>query len=338
MSDVQDNDYKSEIDPLFSQAWNEIFSEEKTETTPKSGEEAGVVEPGTETSTTPDEGAPAGSGTVEPPTNRDESETSPTPTEGGTEGGTDGSTNETGPATPPVVPKPEINHSEIFGKANETISTRMTNAMRAQATEEVRAEIDEKFLNALNMYPLELVGQEVPSLNRNAGPNDKMRILDTAMAKEWQETVEKIIQRDIEDNVKQRSEEIRPMMSIIQESVLLFQNNPDITPGSSSFNHELASRFAKMVAPYEVKMNNGRRIGYAVNVQPLLNDLRESMKANTPAAPKKDVSQQPRAEDGKFTGPQPGLLSSAVQQSDGEEEDFSAFWKATGIKRNDLRI
>ena len=225
----------------------------------------------------------------------------------------------------------------LFGEAGSKIIDKMTETFKAQATAEVRESIDPAFVEALSTHPARLVNQEVPSIRIGAGKDEKVRILDTQMARDWQEAVAGLVEADIDDLVKNKTQEVQSMVSVIQESVQMYQNNPDLIVGTKGFDRELAERFVRLAKSYEVKTPNGV-IGYAVNVQPLINELRAQVtreRAQAPTTPSVNqalsdkASQQARDEAGRFDGPQPGISSKADMSGDGSRENYDAFWGAT---------
>jgi hypothetical protein len=233
----------------------------------------------------------------------------------------------------------------------------MDEAIRLQAREEFRGSIDKEFLDALEMSPLELAGTEVPSIRRGAQPGEKMRLLDTQMARDWQESVNKIIERGENDLVKTRTTELKPMLSTIQESFLLLQNNPDLIIGAAEFDRELAERFERAAKTYEVK-SQGKVIGYGVNVQPLINEIRAGLSKERGVSSEKAQQQrveaaraqaagQARTPQGQFTNPAAPAPQVGVQGKQGavtagkDDEDYSTFWAGVGMPNgglNNLRI
>lgn len=230
----------------------------------------------------------------------------------------------------------------LLATASEAINERMQQSFKAQAFQEVQSEIDSEFIVNLKMRPMQLVGMEVPSVRPGAPASEKVRILDTQMARDWQETVTGLIEDEIEDKVRQKAEEVRPMTSVIQESVLLFQNNPDLIIGTKGFDRELAERFVRLAKAYEVKTAQGT-LGYGVNVQPLINEIRADLAkergadgARTEARTEQQRQQalsQPRTEGGQFDAPQAGISSKSGMSGE-PADDYSTFWAASGLAGN----
>lgn len=179
-----------------------------------------------------------------------------------------------------------------------------------------------KYFEALEAHPRSLVGTTVPS-TRGEG-TEVLR--DAADAREWQDEVKHLLKTEIEARVSQARDGLKSEFETVHESIALFRNNPDLVPHTKQFDKELADRFVKLAEAYEKKID-GKLVGYSVPVQPLINSLRAQIeaeraaKAATPppaAAPAPQtsaraeaVAQQPRAEDGRWEGPQAGITSKA---------------------------
>jgi len=242
--------------------------------------------------------------------------------------------------------------TRILGEAQSAANERLDGAIRNQALQEYRSSINPDLLDALRYSPTELVGTEVPSIQRGAQPGQKMRITDSTQARQYIEDASKLIERGVDDLVGQKNQELKPLRSVIQESFLLFSNNPDIVEGSKTFDKELATRFASMASAFAF-IHNGQTIGYQGNVQPMLNELRANL-AKERGASGERVSQEQRAEaqrqvaagqartpGGQFQAPQgqqpqAGIPSTqGFTPADGDAEEYGAFWQASGV--NHLR-
>jgi len=217
----------------------------------------------------------------------------------------------------------------------------MAASFRKQAAEEFRNEIDPQFINTLRSSPFLLVGTEVPDLRPNAQPQDKVKLLDTQMARDYQEALSQQIENEIQSRVDSRTEQVRPLLGVIQESVQMFQNNPDLVVGSKQFDPDLAERFASMASAYEYKLND-KVIGYQVNVQPLINSIRSQLEKERGAdgvvqqqaqtARQQQAAAQAREQEtGRFSGPQAGIPSTAQQTGAAAEDDMSTFWAGVGM-------
>lgn len=222
----------------------------------------------------------------------------------------------------------------------------MTETFKAQAYKEVEQEIDEAFIPALRLRPMQLVGMEVPSVRPGAKPDEKIKILDTQMARDWQETVTGLIEDEIEDKVKTKTEQVRPMTSVIQNSALMFQNNPDLIIGTKGFDQELAERFVRFAKPFEVKTAQGV-IGYHGEVQQLINEIRADLAKERGAIgaraedraeqQRKAAALQARTPAGQFEAPQAGISSKSGMSGE-PADDYADFWRATGLAGPSLSI
>ena len=242
------------------------------------------------------------------------------------------------PATD-VTDVPGIDASELAPKWGE-ISTALENRQRQELETEALAEIKEqhpKYFEALNKHPRELVGTEVPSITGEGMET----IRDSSDAKDWQEGIKQVLYREIQELAARKADDVRPMMETVSNSIALFQQNPDLIPGTKQFNKELAESFTKLVKPYELRVD-GKLMGYTIPVQQLVESVREQLKQQAapaaPAAPPAPTPQQqraaaqPRNEVGQFAGDQPqvGIPSTAGASGD-EPEDFSTLFGTIGL-------
>ena len=178
-----------------------------------------------------------------------------------------------------------------------------------------------------------LVGVEVPSLN---GPEGSMETLrDADDAREWQEAVKVLLTEEVRERTAKAMDENKGILDTVHQSIELFAKNKDLVPGTRQFNRRLADRFASMVKPYELRVD-GKLHGYTIPVQPLIDQLRTSLAAETPAAP----AAPPKAAATKTPArqadpPQAGIGSKAGSSSD-DAEDFSTLFGTLGLPN--LRI
>ena len=341
--------YYSQVDPAFSAAFNLVHAKEEPTEAGTSEDAADAAGAGDETPATAGEGAAAEGAATQTPAGGAESKlpsaadliAATLPDRGEPTG-----TVEPARAGVPVADVGDgLDPAEVtplFGAAFDSINTRMESTFKAQAFQELESEIDEQFLTALRQPAMRLVGQEVPSVRLGAPADEMTKILDTQMARDWQQTVASIIEEEVNDKVQQKIDTVRPMTSVIQESALLFQNNPDLIIGTKGFDSELAERFTRLAQAYEVKTAKGV-IGYGVNVQPLINELRSGLSKERGAsgaraedrvvAQRAAAAAQPRTESGKFDSPQAGISSKSGMSGD-PGDDYSAFWSATGLAPN----
>jgi len=346
------NPLEPSVDPAFVEAWNSVYDPSDTETPGESGANGGAAGAGTP------EAAPTGQGAAD---NAGEpaAPASGAPTPDGTDapnqdptgaGAADGAKPDEPPADSSGSNDPgtahqgttQLTYAEVapkFAEAAAAIDTNITEAFKRQATQEVNDLIGERWTQPLSVHPRLLVGQEVPSLR---DPNATEKILDSKDAAEWQEAAKSLIQAEIDSKIEQRREASKEMLTVIQESVLMFQNNQDLVPGTAEFDKELADEFASIVKDYEFRID-GKLYGYHVNVQPLINNLRSRLAtqrgasgataAAQAAARAAQAQAQARNDQGQFVStdlPQAGIPSKAGSQGEAVES-YEAFWQTLGF-------
>ena len=209
------------------------------------------------------------------------------------------------------------------------------------------AEVEEElsgYFEALRTHPRLLAGTSVPSLT-----GEGMEVLrDSADAREWQEAVKALLLEEVRDRAGRRADDDRGTIETLHASVELFQNNPDLVPGTREFDQELADSFAALLKPYEVR-TEGKLHGYSVPVQPLVNKLRADLAASRAreaappaAAPAANAAGTAQAAPGATraatpapsaapasSGPQVGIQAKAGASS--EPEDFSTLFGTIGL-------
>jgi hypothetical protein len=181
----------------------------------------------------------------------------------------------------------------------------------------------------LEKHPRLLVGTEVPAI----GAEGMERLKDSDDAREWQEAVRGLLVQEIRDEAQKKLDESRTYLETLHASIDLFKNNPDLIPGTKTFNKALADEFAKIAAPYEVRQD-GKLQGYSVPVQPIIEALRTKQSAASatvepagspvPATPPGAGQHPPTADP-----PQAGIPSKAG--SSAEKEDFSTLFGTIGL-------
>lgn len=229
--------------------------------------------------------------------------------------------------------------SELTGTwatVTENIETRAREAVELEVVGEVQDEFSNYF-GALNTHPRALVGQTVPSAKGGDAPDEVLR--DSADAKDWQDAIRETLQGLVAERIAQRAEADKGRLGSIHSSIALFQQNPDLLPGSKQFNLELARSFAELAAPYK-KIVDDKFVGYSIPVEPLLAAARKLTAPPAPAAPAAPSAQQQRAAEqarntvGQFSTPaeepQAGIPSSAGSSAP-KGDDMSAFWGAFGL-------
>ena len=209
-----------------------------------------------------------------------------------------------------------------FGELSVKIEERAQQAYQAEAMEEVREEYP-KYIEALTKHPRMLVGEQVPSLR-----GDGMETLrDSADAREWQEAVKAMLTEEIRANVDRRMEESRGELQTLHASIELFQNNPDLVPGTKQFDRELADKVMQLAKPYELRVE-GKLQGFSIPVQPLVEQLRAQLKASRAAAPP-PAPAAPAPAAPAAPAPQAGIRSKAGVSS--EEENFDTLFGTIGL-------
>lgn len=214
----------------------------------------------------------------------------------------------------------------------------MEESFRISSRQELEAEVDPKYFEALAKHPMALVGEEVPSVK---GDGKTIVLRDTAEARDWQDATKGLIEAEIAAGIRRKTDEVKPMMSVIQDSILMLQNNSDLIPGTKEYDPELATQFTDVAKAYELRVGD-KLYGYQVNVQPLINSLRERLATQRGAsgeqtaqarreAQQRQAQEQARNPQGQFDSPQAGLSSKANVSGDSAGDDFSGFWSGVGM-------
>jgi len=347
--EAQGQHYTSAIDSAFSAAWNAVVDAEESEAAAEGGNEAGTPALGDAASAPVAEGAGAEESAAAASTERALAGLPGIPVDDAGAAGQAGAGepsadagSDDGNAAAAQAAVPTVTYSVVVPQieaASRAIEENATKTFRAQATQELHEAIGPKYAEALRKHPRMLVGEKVPSL-RGEGEET---IRDSADAREWQEAAAQLIEAEIQNRVTIKSDEVKPMMSVLQESVLLFQNNQDLIPNTAEFDKELADEFAAIASDYELRVN-GQLYGYQVNVQPLINRLRTSIAARRGAngqqqlqQRQQQVAQQQRnADTGQFEAPQVGIPSKAGGVGD-SGEDYTTFW-GSALNLGSMRV
>lgn len=204
----------------------------------------------------------------------------------------------------------------------EALEERFTSTFEQQAITQAQEDYPQ-YIELLQLHPLELVGKELPSID---GSDGTITLRSADEIKQWQEAVQTILQREMEASVEQRRQDSNEVLDVVHASIQMFQDNPDLVPGSKSYNKELAVQFVKTAEPYALRMN-GKLTGYSIPVQGLIDQTRAQVAARAtaaPAAPAKKAAAAPAKR------PQAGITSKAGA-SGADGEDFAPMWKALGI-------
>lgn len=213
----------------------------------------------------------------------------------------------------------------------------MIDGFQNEALAEAREQYG-RYFDALEKHPYSLQGTEVPAVGREG----VVRLGSTAEARDWQEAVKAELAADIRDRASRQLDEQRSVLNTLHASVELFQKNPDLTPGTTGFDRDLADQFAAMVKPYELRVE-GKLHGYSIPVQPLIDSLRTQVHAGRAAAPAASAAPAaggsaptaqapaaatpPPASPGEQ--PQAGIPSRSGTGAEGE--DFSTLFGTIGL-------
>lgn len=202
-----------------------------------------------------------------------------------------------------------------------------------------------KYFEAIEQHPRQLVGQDVPSLDGSGGTE---RLRDSQDAKDWQDAVKAQLVAAVKDRMSRKADDLAPVMETLHSSIALFQNNPDLIPGTKQFDSELANEFVDFAKGFEVR-SDGKLIGYSVPVQPILTKIRNNLvaaravKGAQPTAAQlaaqQAAAQQQRNPAGQFStdAPQAGLQNKAGSGA-AEAENFDTLFAAIGLPPGSIRI
>ena len=221
------------------------------------------------------------------------------------------------------------------------LETRQAESFQTAALAAAREEHTRHF-EALEKHPREMIGMEVP--NVITGKLEPLR--DSEDAREWQEAVKNLLQQDVQARIADSIEQARPIMDTLHASGELFQKNPELMPGTRQFDVELATEFVRMAKPYELVVE-GKRVGYSIPVQPLLEQVkaqvierRKAAPASTPSAHQQRASEQQRTGSGQFAAPeapQAGIPNRAGGAA-AQPNDFSVLFGTAGLPNVNLSI
>ena len=236
-----------------------------------------------------------------------------------------------------------------WSAALDGLETRLTNELTQSAVTDVRTEFAQ-YIEAVEQAPRYLIGKQVP---RADGTEGTETLRDAQDARDWQDEIKKQLGREVTRRIEAARAENNGMMEVLNNSVQLFQSNPDIVPNSKQFDKELADEFTALIKPFEVRNDSGKLVGWKVDVKPMLVTLRQQLNnrrvasaastsappQGTPTAQQGRAAAQPRNEGGQWTNPdapQAGIPSSAGQSgNDGENLDalFGSLGFAPGTFR-----
>ncbi len=205
----------------------------------------------------------------------------------------------------------------------------MTKAHHEESLGAVREEYT-RYFQALEKHPRLLVGQQVPKLDGTEGTET---LRDAADAREWQDAVKQILVEEVRGRTTKALDDQKDYLETIHSSIKLFQDNKDLVPGTKDFDVDLANRFAEMAKPYELRVE-GKLNGYAIPVQPLIDQIRAQLVKSraaspAPAAPAAPAAAAPAGTPKPEEQPQAGIPSKAG--SSGGTEDFSTLFGTIGL-------
>lgn len=250
---------------------------------------------------------------------------------GGADGATGGDSEQLATTSPPgdIPASWTIDSKAIeseLGSLSTSLEERTMEAFQQAAYTEAREEY-ENYFEALEKHPRLLVGTEVPAI----GAEGTEVLRDTNDAREWQEAVKSILVQEIQERANNQMEENRSTLDTLHASIDLFKRNPDLIPGTATFNRRLADSFAKLVSPYEVRVE-GVLQGYSIPVQPIIDSLRNEI--GRVQKPSTAPTSAPAVSKKKADPPQAGISSKAGTTS--EQSDFSTLFGTIGLP--DLQI
>ena len=269
----------------------------------------------------------------------------PAPAEGaGTDGAAAPAPAGGDPAESPVA-RDAAEFSSNWSAALDGLESKLTAQLTQTAVDEVRTEF-KGYIDAVEQAPRYLVGKTVPKADGSEGEET---LRDAQDARDWQEEIKKQLGREVSRRIEAARTDNAGMMEVLNNSVQLFQSNPDIVPNTKQFDKDLANEFAALIKPFEVR-NDGKLVGWKVDVKPMLTTLRQQLNARraaTPAAPAAPTAQQqraatqPRNERQQFAPnqdtPQAGITSSAGQSPE-DGEGLDALFGTLGIQPGTFRF
>lgn len=221
-----------------------------------------------------------------------------------------------------------------LGELSQALEENTARGFQEAAYADVRKEFPAYF-DALEMHPRQLVGKEVPV----PGGEGMETLKDAADARDWQEATKQVLVQEINGRARRDMDENRGWLNTLQSSVELFKANTDLLPGTKGFDRELAKAVTEMATDYEVR-EDGKLIGYSINMQPIINQLRAQLAstraaaaATTPPAGAPAAGAPPtpagQAAAAAADPPQGGVASKAG--SGDTPEDFSTLFGTLGL-------
>lgn len=173
-----------------------------------------------------------------------------------------------------------------------------------------------------------LVGSQVPAV----GKEGMETLRDEQDARSWQEATKQLLVQEVRGRASRAMDENADFLTTIHSSISLFQDNPDLIPGTREFDVDLANRFATFAEPYELRVD-GKLQGYSISVQPLIEQIRNQIIAERSKAAAAPPAAPPAAAAGAPSPvpdpPQAGIPSKAGSGT--ASDDFSALFGTLGM-------
>lgn len=184
--------------------------------------------------------------------------------------------------------------AERFSEVSD-FGTGIEAAFTRRAEETILPRMNEEYANFIRHIqaaPRDLIGKELP-INGDPANMSKIRDEESAVAwqREHQQLLEQTFQELREDYMREHSTE----RVAVNNALELFSANPDLIPGTTDFNKDLAEGVMKYASKFIVKDENGRAIGFTVSVNNLISYARQELqkRASTSAAPAPVVPEDP---------------------------------------------
>jgi hypothetical protein len=208
--------------------------------------------------------------------------------------------------------------------------------LTAEAVDYVRTEY-KGYVDLLDEPARVLVGTQVPSLK---DPQKMETLRDVADVESYQDAVRKTLGKVVQEQISRNQDDTRGTMEMLTRSAELFQNNPDLIPGTKTFDKELADQFVAMAKDFEVELD-GKVIGYSVPVQSFITNIRTRLVAQRaaaaaaqPSAQQQQAANQPRTPAGQFTTPPANQPQAAIPNKaaggGAQGEDLSTLFGTLG--------
>lgn len=236
-----------------------------------------------------------------------------------------------GAASTGYVPDPawEKRVVEQLGAASTEIAKRVQEDARTSELAAMREEF-ESYFQAAEIPARNLIGKTVPSLDPD---KDTEVIRDLSDAQDYQQATRETLVKELQSRVSNTIQENQEYLQVVGQSIDMIQANPDLLR-----DRQLADRVAQLIQPYEYRQD-GKLLGWSVNVLPLVARVREQLKVERAAKKAPPVSQPAKTQKQAAPPadpPQAGLRSSATQT--GESDSFDQLWSTLGFSSGQVNI